>query len=98
MALFMIHALDKPDSLGLRMANREAHLAWAGKMGEAILMAGPLLAEDGETLSGSAFVVEMDSLDAVKSWHATDPYVMAGLFDRVAIRPFRWLIGEGKPT
>ena len=58
-------------------------------------MAGPMFAEDGETFAGSVFVLEMESLEAVRSWAAQDPYAKAGLFERVEIRPFRWAIGDG---
>lgn len=96
MPQYLINARDKEGALALRMEHRPAHLDWAKAHGEHILMAGPVFADDGETFAGSTFVVEFDSLDAVKSWAANDPYAKAGLFERVEIRPFKWLLGEGK--
>ena len=95
MAQFIIYCLDKPDSLALRMANRPAHLDWARGHSASILMAGPLFAEDGETFAGSVFIIEADDLASVREWQASDPYVIAGLFDRVDIRPCRWVLGSG---
>jgi uncharacterized protein YciI len=56
-------------------------------------MAGPLLADDGETMIGSLFVIEAEDAAAVERFRAADPYVRAGLFDRVEVHPFRWLLG-----
>jgi len=95
MPLFMIYALDRPDSRDLRMAHRAAHLDWAAAFAERIAMAGPVFAEDGDTFAGSVFILECESLDAARAWHAQDPYVRAGLFETVDIRPVRWLLGDG---
>ena len=95
MPLFLIHATDRPDAIETRLANRPAHLDWAGKSADCIKMAGPFFADDGETFAGSVFVIEMETLDDVKSWAANDPYARAGLFERVDIRPFTWAIGTG---
>lgn len=97
MPQFILNARDKAGALEVRMANRPAHLDWARASGEHILMAGPVFADDGETFAGSVFVVEMESLQAVRDWAAMDPYAIAGLFETVDIRPFSWLLGDGKP-
>lgn len=98
MALFLINARDKADSLDLRMANRPDHLKWAAQFVERIAMAGPVFLEDGETMAGSTFVIEFETLDDAKTWAAKDPYALAGLFERVEITPFHWAIGDGKPN
>ncbi len=98
MALFVLYCLDRPDSLALRLANRPAHLQWIGGFRDRIAMAGPLFAGDGETFAGSLIVIEAASLEAARDWSAGDPYVRAGLFERVDIRPFRWVIGGGEPA
>lgn len=95
MPLFHLHALDKAGALDVRLANRAAHLDWARSYEDKILMAGPMFAEDGETFAGSAFVLNMDSLETVRAWAAEDPYARAGLFQSVEIRPFKWVIGSG---
>ncbi len=98
MPLFLINARDKAGALDLRLANRSDHLAWAGAYGEQVAMAGPVFAEDGESMIGSTFVIAFDSLDAAKDWATADPYAKAGLFERVEIAPFKWLLGAGKPS
>jgi uncharacterized protein len=95
MPLFMIYALDRPDSRDLRMENRMAHLDWAATFSDRIAMAGPVFAEDGETFAGSVFILECESLEAARTWHADDPYMRAGLFETVDIRALRWLLGDG---
>ena len=95
MPLFLINARDKANSSELRLATRQAHLEWAGDARHKIAMAGPVLSDDGETMRGSTFVIEFDSLDEAKAWAAEDPYAKAGLFERTEIIPFIWLIGDG---
>ena len=97
MAQFLINARDKAGALSVRMENRPAHLEWAKEYADRILMGGPVLAEDGETFAGSTFVVEFDTLADAKAWVQEDPYARAGLFETVEIRPFKWLLGGGKP-
>ncbi len=95
MPLFLINARDKAGALDLRLATREAHLAWVGDHAAIVLMAGPVFQDDGETMAGSTFVIEADDLAAARAWAADDPYSKAGVFDTVEIRPFRWAIGDG---
>ena len=97
MAQFLINARDKAGALDVRMANRPDHLEWAKAHADRILMAGPVFADDGETFAGSTFVVVFDTLNEAKAWAAEDPYAKAGLFETVEIRPFRWLLGGGRP-
>jgi uncharacterized protein YciI len=91
---YLLECLDKPDSGALRQATRPAHLAYVqGASG--ILAAGPLLAEDEETMIGSFFILDLPNRAAVTAFNAEDPYTQAGLFGGVRITPFRWLIGSG---
>ena len=83
---FVIYCKDKPDSLELRKATREAHLAHVEAADVDIVIAGPLL--DGETRIGSMFVVDADSAEAVHAFSESDPYRQAGLFGQVDIHPF----------
>ncbi|MEM8766479.1 MAG: YciI family protein [Pseudomonadota bacterium] len=90
--LFALICEDKPDSLELRLANREKHLAYVGTLSERIRLAGPMLSDDGEGMVGSLFIIEADSADEIAAINADDPYTQAGLFGRVTIRPFRQVI------
>ncbi|MEL6473179.1 MAG: YciI family protein [Pseudomonadota bacterium] len=98
MPLFLIHAIDKPGALDVRLANRADHLAWVSQHKDRVRMAGPLFSEDGETFAGSCFVLEADSLEAAQTWHSEDPYVRAGLFAHSQIHAFSWLVGAPSDT
>ena len=92
MALFVLICIDKPDSLALRMATREAHFAYARAHGQGIKFGGPFLDEAGD-MAGSLILLEAEDLAAAQAWHEADPYKLAGLFERVEIRPFRVTFG-----
>ena len=87
--MFMVQCLDKPDSLALRMANRPAHLDHVKSKIAHVIIAGPFLAEDGETPIGSGFVVDFPDRAAAEAFFAEDPYNKAGLFQSIAIKPFK---------
>lgn len=87
--LFAITCLDKPNSLELRLANREAHLAHARGNVDKMLVGGPLLADDGQTMIGSLLIMDLPDRTAAEALMAADPYVKAGLFDSVTIRPYK---------
>jgi uncharacterized protein YciI len=97
MALFCLHCLDnETDGAARRAEARPAHLAWAAGLGPVVRMAGPLLDTEGRMI-GSVFLIEAESLAAVKAINAEDPYTKGGVFGRVTINETRWAIGEGKP-
>ena len=85
--LFVVTAIDKENSLPLRMATREAHFAYAQETG-VIRLGGPFLGPADE-MAGSLIVFEAADLDAAKAWHAGDPYVKAGLFAHSEVRPWK---------
>ena len=60
MTIFAIHCVDKPNSLELRMATREAHLAYVGGFREQLRLGGPMLNEGGD-MAGSINLVEMET-------------------------------------
>ncbi|THD61832.1 YciI family protein [Phenylobacterium sp.] len=93
MALFVLACFDKPDALDLRMATREAHLAYAGKHRAMIKVAGPML-DDADGMAGSLFILEAEDRAQVEAFNAADPYQLAGLFGQVEIRGFRASIGQ----
>ncbi len=97
MPLYCLHCLDnETDGAARRAVARAAHLAWAAGLGPIVRMAGPLLDEAG-VMTGSVFLIEAPDIETVRSIHAEDPYVLAGVFGRVDIRETRWAIGDGKP-
>ncbi|MEM7093760.1 MAG: YciI family protein [Actinomycetota bacterium] len=91
--LYVIHMIDRPGSSELRAATSEAHRAFVGRHLDAMLMGGPMLAEDGETLIGSLVVMDFESSEAAHEFMADEPYNKAGLFESVTIRAFRPVVG-----
>jgi len=90
----MLHAIictDRPGALEIRKANRDAHLAHIRASGK-IVQAGPFLDADGQ-MCGSLLIMEADDIAEDEAWCAADPYAVAGLFDRVEIRPWNRVIG-----
>ena len=85
--LFVVTAIDKENSLALRLATREAHFAYARETG-CVRLGGPFLDPKGD-MAGSMMIVEATDLDVAKTWHANDPYVKAGLFARSDVRPWK---------
>ncbi len=92
---FIIYTEDKPDSLHIRQANRDAHLAWLKSENPdvTLLTAGPWLDND-EVMRGSMLIVEADGKDKVESWLEDDPYKKAGLPGKVMVKAFIWAIGS----
>ena len=88
MALYVISWLDKLGSLDLRMATREAHLAYAASVGDRVKLGGPYLDDEGRMI-GSLMIVEADSLEHAQAFHDQDPYKLAGLFEASKITSWR---------
>lgn len=87
--LFAIHAFDKPDAGDLRDRLRPAHLDHIGMIADAILLAGPLLSDDGSMMVGSLIVADFADRAALDAWLAEEPFVRGGLYDDIRIRRFR---------
>ena len=93
---YAIEGYDDADVLERRLAARPAHLERLLALRDAgrLLLAGPCPAIDAEDpgaagFTGSIVVAEFDSLDAARAWADADPYVDAGVYARVDVRPFR---------
>ena len=93
---YAIWAEDAPNSLAERIATRPTHLARITALHEAghLLLAGPLPAIDSidpgpAGFTGSLIVAEFKSLDAATTWANDDPFVNAGVYASVTVKPFR---------
>ncbi len=92
---FAIIATDVDDSLPLRMPVREQHLARLHELNEQgrLLIAGPHPATDEESpkspaFTGSLVVAEFESLVAAQTWADEDPYIRAGVYAGVVVKPY----------
>lgn len=93
---YVIEGYDGAESGEGRREARPAHLARLQQLSEAgrLLVAGPCPAIDAEDpgpagFSGSVVIAEFASLQAAREWADADPYVGAGVYQRVEVRPFR---------
>lgn len=93
---YVIEGHDGEDVLARRLAARPDHVARLTELRDAgrLLLAGPCPAIDAEDpgpagFSGSLVVAEFESLEAARAWADADPYVAAGVYTRVDVRPFR---------
>ena len=93
---YAIVGTDKADSLPARLSARPAHLARLHSLRDTgrLLLAGPFPAIDAEDpgpagFSGSLIVAEFADLAAAQAWADADPYVAAGVYASVSVKPFR---------
>lgn len=94
--LYAIIGEDAPDSLERRLATRAAHLERLHALEQAgrLLLAGPFPAIDANDpgaagFSGSLIVAEFDSVAEARSWADADPYLAAGVYAGVSVKPFK---------
>jgi len=93
---YVIYALDNPDSLAKRLSVRPAHLERLHALRDAgrVLLAGPMPNIDAEDpgpagFAGSLIVAEFSDLAAARAWADADPYLAAGIYRQVDVRPLR---------
>jgi uncharacterized protein YciI len=93
---YAIVADDAPDSLEKRLAARPDHLARLNQLRDAgrLLLAGPFPAIDSPDpgpagFTGSLIVAAFEGLEAAQAWADADPYVTAGVYARVSVKPFK---------
>jgi uncharacterized protein YciI len=85
---YVIHCLDHEGAVDRRLSHYEAHKTYLGNPPVRIVISGPLLADDEETMIGSMFLVEAETLAEVEAFHRNDPFHAAGIWEKVSIRPF----------
>ena len=93
---YAIEGFDGADVLAKRLAARTAHLGRLSALRDEgrLLLAGPCPAIDAEDpgpagFSGSIVIAEFGSLEDARAWADADPYVAAGVYTRVEVRPFK---------
>ena len=85
---YVVHCLDHPGHVEKRLENYDAHKSYLGAAEINIVISGPLMADDEETMIGSMFLIEAGSLAEVQAFHEADPFYAAGIWKDVSIRPF----------
>ena len=94
--LFLVHTHDRPGALDVRMANREAHVAWLKAAGTSVKAAGPWLNEADE-MAGSLLIIDAADRAALDAWLASDPYTTGDVWRDVTVLEVQTVFGAGKP-
>lgn len=94
--LYAIISEDHPGTLNKRLAARPEHLARLEALRDAgrLTLAGPHPAVDSDSpgdagYTGSLVVAQFNSLEDAQRWADTDPYLTAGVYAQVTVKPFR---------
>ena len=97
--LYAIISQDVENSLERRKSAREQHIErlLSLKRQGRLILAGPYPAIDGEDpgpagFTGSLIVAEFDSLAAAQAWADADPYLGAGVYEWVFVKPFKQIL------
>ncbi|HIF9061590.1 YciI family protein [Photobacterium damselae] len=93
---YVIFSQDVENSLERRMSVREKHLARLKDLQNEgrLLVAGPMPAIDDENpgeagFTGSTVIADFASLEDAQAWADTDPYIDAGVYEKVIVKPFK---------
>lgn len=94
--LYAVISQDVENSLEKRLSVRPAHVGRLNALKDAgrLVLAGPHPAIDSEDpgsagFTGSLIVAEFDSLEDAQQWADTDPYIAAGVYEKVTVKPFK---------
>ncbi len=93
---YSIVGIDVDESLEKRLSVRPAHVERLKQLLNEgrLLVAGPNPAIDNEDpgpngFTGSIIIAEFDSLEAARQWADADPYIEAGVYESVMVKPFK---------
>jgi hypothetical protein len=93
---YVIFSQDVENSLERRMSVREQHLARLKELQQQdrLLVAGPMPAIDSENpgeagFTGSTVIADFESLEQAQQWANADPYIDAGVYANVIVKPFK---------
>ncbi len=86
--LFTMFCIDKPGVMETRQEVMPAHIEYLSTEPVKIVMSGPLVSDDGETIVGSLYLFEAEDRAAVDAFQANDPLVQADIWETVEVRAF----------
>lgn len=86
--VYVFVLMDRAGAGALRARVRPEHKAYLGQVADRIAFAGPLLADDGETMIGSLLAIDFDSRDAASAWLRDEPFTRAGLYASAQVQAF----------
>lgn len=92
MPLYVLYAMDKPDSLDRRLEHYGSHRAYIeandASLGVSVVMSGPLQTDDGTTMIGSLILIDAPTRAAAEQFIANDPFTREGIWGKVHISRF----------
>lgn len=93
---YVIYSEDVENSLPMRKEARPAHIERLKALADQgrVLAAGPCPAIDSEDpgeagFTGSLVILDFDSLEQAQAWADADPYVAAGVYQKVVVKPYK---------
>ncbi len=96
---YAIISQDIDNSLEKRISVREKHVERLNDLKNQgrLVIAGPHPAVDSPDpgdagFTGSLIVAEFESLQAAQEWADTDPYITAGVYEKVIVKPFKYVL------
>ncbi len=96
---YAIIAEDHPETLEQRLQARPEHLERLTQLQDEgrLLIAGPHPAIDSEDpgsagFTGSLVVAEFSDLSSAQNWANADPYIAAGVYNQVTVKPFKLVL------
>jgi uncharacterized protein YciI len=87
--LYAFTLIDAPGTAEIRTRVRPEHKAYLGQVADRIAFAGPLLADDGQTMVGSLLVIDFADRQAALEWMRNEPFTHAGLYASTQVHAFR---------
>ena len=98
--IYIFHLLDKPGASELRQRIRPLHKDYLGAVADRIAFAGPLLADDGQTMVGSLLAIDFPDREAARAWLAQEPFTQAGVYAGSTVHAFAnlWPQKAGFPS
>ena len=97
--LYAFISQDVENSLEKRLSVREQHIARLNDLKDQgrLIIAGPHPAIDSPDpgdagFTGSLIVAEFDSLESAQTWADDDPYIAAGVYEKVIVKPFKLVL------
>lgn len=98
--IYIFHLLDKPGASELRQRIRPQHKDYLGAVADRIAFAGPLLADDGQTMVGSLLAIDFPDREAARAWLAREPFTQAGVYAGSTVHAFAnlWPQKAGFPS
>lgn len=87
--LYAVYCVDKPDAATLRAELRPLHQDYLKTQTDKIVLAGATQTDDGETATGSMFIVNVDSRAEAEAFAKGDPFNSGGLFEKTVVTRMR---------